>query len=315
LLVFFYRALGLVKVKEEYKMLFTLSLGFGTLLFTYSASFGNHILSALFVFWAFYCLLKINFGGVIKINKLVALCGLSMSLAVSTEVVQGSIFFVTCFVYLLMNKETRKYSLYYIWGALPVILLYLLFNLQVTGNIFPAYLNSGLYEYAGSYWLEPRGIDALRHNKLLYLFNILIGSHGIFLYSPILIFGAWGITKVIFDRKHILYNLALWIALTAGLILFSLTVFTNNYGGLEYGFRWFIICYACIFFFISTLMDNFLNKRFLFYFFVILFCSFLFAYIGFGAFWYGGTYSFFGEELFIPLFGKLEGFFSIFFRV
>ena len=310
LLVLFYRALRCFRISEYHGFLFTFSLGFGTLLFSYSTMFSNHVLSALLIFIAFYSVLKIELGANIKIY--IFLAGLFSSFALATEILQGLIFLIVLFVYFLIKKETRKYIYFYILGALPAIIFYCLYNLQVTGNIFPAYLNKKLYIYPGSYWVNPVGIDALSHNKLFYLFNILFGTHGIFLYSPILVFGAWGLIKTARNKKSILYKPAWLILISLILIIVSLTLVTNNYGGASYGFRWFIICFPCLFFFNVALINNFKNKCFTIWYLITLIFSVFFAYLAFAVIWPWNKFSFLGQEIYFPLLDQLGGLFFYF---
>lgn len=310
LLTLFYKLLGWFKIDEKYKILFTFSLGFATLLFPYSSGFSNHPISALLVFLSFYYLLRINPVLKYGINpalkkRFIFLSGLFASLAVATEFFQGLIFATTSFIYLLLNKESRKIFYYYILGILPIALLYIIYNLQVTGNILPPYLNLTLYQYPDSYWLKPAGVDAFNHPKLLYLFNILVGSQGIFLYSPILLFGVWGLIKTVLDKKNVLKKEAILILSTLIIIIAFLVIATSNYSGASYGFRWFIICYPCLFFFVIALANNIQNKRFAFYFFLILFLSFLFAYMGLLTIYIDPIYNWFGIKIYFPLLDKI----------
>jgi hypothetical protein len=306
ILFFFYRTMGWFKIDTAKKLLFTLSLGFGTLLFTYSVNFSNHILSALLTFLSFITILKIELGETSK--KYIALVGFLTSLIFINEVLQGLIISITFFIYLLLKDSTRKYFYLYILASLPAIIFYIFYNLQITGNVFPAYLNEKLYHYPGGYWMNPNGIDALSHSKPVYFFNLIFGTHGILVYSPILFFGAWGLIKTIKDKRSVLRNPAILVATTCLLILITLTFLTNNYGGSSYGFRWFILCYPMLFFFVIALSGKLTHKLFARTYITVLLFSIFFAYIGFIIIFPWYDFTFLGHLIYFPLLDQLGGF-------
>src|SRR5690606_4348403 len=72
-------------------------------------------------------------------------------------------------------------------------------NYLALGTFTPAYsefgVSGGLYDYPGSYWLEPGGMDALDERKHIYLMHLLIGHHGFFLLTPILLVSLIGLGR------------------------------------------------------------------------------------------------------------------------
>lgn len=256
LLVYFYKSLNYFKIEKIHKIILTFALGFSTLLFPYSTSLFNHTPAALFVFLSFYYLLK-TANEEKNQQKLYALSGLFLSLAIVTETVQSGIFFFTFLIFIILNKKRRANILWFLLGALPVGLLYMTYNLHTTGSILPPYFDMDrLYKFPGSYWSNPTEADAFSHNKFLYFFNIIIGAQGIFLYTPILIFGFWGMFKAIKNKIDGWQKPAWLILITSISIILFLTFTTNNYGGKSYGFRWFIIVYPCVLFFTPLLFEN-----------------------------------------------------------
>jgi 4-amino-4-deoxy-L-arabinose transferase-like glycosyltransferase len=279
IMLFFYKSMKWFSIEEKYKLLITPIVGFGTLLFTYSVIFHNHVMSACFIFLAFYQLLKIKFDEAKNINYI--LCGFFLSLAIITEVIQSSIFLICFFIYLFIDKKTRKKIIYFVLGALPVGIFYIFYNLNTNGTMFPPYLNwEKLYEYEGSYWLNPQDSDSLGHNKLFYLFNMLFGIQGIFLYTPVLVFGFWGMIRAIKEKKDKISSLAKLILISCITILIVLLLKTDNYGGASYGLRWFVICIPCVMFFIPNLIDKFKNKKFLGVFMIVSVVSFIISFVG-----------------------------------
>lgn len=134
--------------------------------------------------------------------------------------------------------------------ALPAMLLpiaaYLHIQNEVFGSMLPTYALKDWYEFPGSYWLTPVGLDRASDPKPLYAFNLLIGHTGILVLTPVLLLGWIGMVRSagLRDRwqtqlppQRLLGLLAL--AVTTIVVLFYV-VRTNDYGGATAGPRWFI---------------------------------------------------------------------------
>jgi hypothetical protein len=105
-----------------------------------------------------------------------------------------------------------------------------------TGGFLPYYLyfKTDYYRYEGSYWLTPRGIDAANEPKWFYLFNLLLGHHGVFSLTPVFLIAFFGMLQ----RKPPMEAIQrLGLFLSVGLLIFY-TFKTNNYGGVCQGARW-----------------------------------------------------------------------------
>jgi hypothetical protein len=97
------------------------------------------------------------------------------------------------------------------------------------------------YEYAGSYWNNPQGIDRGEKSRLAYLLNSLVGHHGIFSLSPVWLLAFWGAICSLRVRRHELWPLACGaLLLTVVCLGFYVARPLNdrNYGGISCGFRW-----------------------------------------------------------------------------
>lgn len=300
LLAYFYKSLKYFKIDKIHKIILTFTLGFGTLLFPYSTSLFNHTPAALFIFLSFYYLLKTEHEE--NNRAFYALSGIFLSLAIVTETIQAGIFFIAFLIFIALDKKRRPRIFWFLLGSLPVGLLYAIYNLHTTGSILPAYFNSDrLYRFPGSYWTNPEKTDAFAHNKLLYFLNIIIGAQGIFLYTPILIFGFWGMIKAIKNKINSWQKPAWLIFLTSAFIILFLTFTTNNYGGASYGFRWFIIAYPCILFFTPLLFENNKNNKIIGWFLFIFFISFLISFIGLPNGWSINISQINGANMYFPL--------------
>ena len=104
---------------------------------------------------------------------------------------------------------------------------------------------SNWYDYPGSYWLTTNGrkskVDQGQPSRLLYLFHILFGHHGIFSLTPIWILGFAGLPVLVFSNRLKIR----WIGV-AGILLTVVVVgfyvmrpeVDRNYGGVTSGLRW-----------------------------------------------------------------------------
>lgn len=93
-----------------------------------------------------------------------------------------------------------------------------------------------------SYWRNPNNpLDLGEASTPHYLFHSLIGHHGLFSLTPILIFGFAGMFVMLFHKQNDQRNFAIAITLTSlaclAFYLFFLDVRQRNYGGTTVAFR------------------------------------------------------------------------------
>lgn len=93
-----------------------------------------------------------------------------------------------------------------------------------------------------SYWRNPNNpLDLGEASTPHYLFHSLIGHHGLFSLTPILIFGFAGMLVMLFHKQNDQRNFAIAITLTSlaclAFYLFFLDVRQRNYGGTTVAFR------------------------------------------------------------------------------
>lgn len=203
----------------------------GTYLTTYSVTLNNHTIGAFAYFMTIYCLCRIIYDGQTH-NKYFLATGLFASWTVCNELPAGLMGLIV-FVW-LYRKHPSQTLKYFIPPALAVLGMFLFTIYLATDSFIPYYLKSGLYRYEGSYWNEPKGIDGNGDSRLFYLFNLVVGHHGLFSLTPILLVGFIGLLK---DEKwRGLHTLTL--TLTAAVLAF-LTIFKSpDYGGWCHGPRW-----------------------------------------------------------------------------
>jgi hypothetical protein len=118
-----------------------------------------------------------------------------------------------------------------------------------TKNFIPAYLQKDLYEKDASgepsYWArkDKSGIDALNDHPEplgIYAMHSLVGHHGIFSLSPILVFALIGMGRSFSIARAIPLVMTLIVmAVSVAVFAFYLLVSDQrNYGGFCHGLRW-----------------------------------------------------------------------------
>ncbi|HOH42101.1 MAG TPA: hypothetical protein PLZ53_03225 [Candidatus Hydrogenedentes bacterium] len=140
---------------------------------------------------------------------------------------------------LLLQRFPKQSVLWAGAGALPLLLLHFALMVVITGNPLPVQTQTSMYTFRNSYWRNPIGVDGLNEFWFVYLFHMTFGRFGVFLLFPITLLAFPGVYKKIREPQNLL-SLPYFALLTAFLVLSVYYVlFTNNYGGAAYGFRWY----------------------------------------------------------------------------
>ncbi|MEL6341013.1 MAG: hypothetical protein AAFQ65_13985 [Myxococcota bacterium] len=214
------------------RAIFMIALSFGCLPFGYAVTLNNHTPTAVFVF-LMWMLTQRLLSSAPSRDSLLAFCiGILGGLAVSYELTSG--IFTPAFAGVLMTKK-RRYGPLLVLGAVVATLPMFLGYWAMSGSVVPFYLRPELYDYPGSFWLDPQGTDAITEPKWLYAFNALFGHHGMFSLSPILALGVLGLIWRSRDGDW----LSLAILIGASIVVLYIISTTHNYGGRSLGMRWF----------------------------------------------------------------------------
>ncbi len=218
------------QVKHRYLALLVLAVL--SLWTVYLGRFTNHIIAASSLFAAFYFYLLKPQGG----RRYVWWSGLLASAAVTFEL---STIVWWALLGVMWYKSYRDKVWFYIGASLPMFVFHLVLTYLSSGSLLPVYLRKYLYNYPGSYWLDPQGIDAANQPIWLYLFNITLGTHGLFFYSPIYLFSIKGIWLGWKNKKLKLAAILSSIGIVLFILYYGFT--TTNFGGVAYGMRWFVV--------------------------------------------------------------------------
>ena len=205
---------------------------FGTYLTSYSVTLNNHTQAAWAAFFALYCLIRIEYEGQTQ-RRYFFLGGLSAAWAVANEM--PAALFAAAVLGILLRSHWRRALLYFCPPCAAMGAAFLYTTYLATGSLIPYTFNPdpSLGIYPGSLWINTRGIDALHEPKLVYVFHMLLGHHGIFSLTPVFAFSLYGA----FLKSRLRRINQIGLALTLYLFV-SYAFRTANYGGGCLGIRW-----------------------------------------------------------------------------
>lgn len=213
--------------------------GSATLAFPFATVLINHVPAAALLLGAVYLLTRARLEA-----RGTPAAGAGALLAVAFGIDTSFVIFILVAPLALGRASARTY-LAYVAGTLPVLAVIAASDLALSGNIRPPDTNAPLFDWPGSEFAQGYIIGSLTPRPLgsvlLYGFNMLAGIRGLFLYSPILIFGLYALVRRLraspADPHRSLY---LFIAAATTLYVASAIVATTDYGGYAYGMRRFV---------------------------------------------------------------------------
>lgn len=232
-----------------------ITMGLGTLVTGYLVTLNNHVIAATAGFIAAYHVWRIVQEEKTEWWRFL-LVGLATGWTAANEL-PAALFVIVVLAFCLWANWLRT-----IVGVLPPILLmaaaFLYTNQQAVGdpkdpwkvtNFIPVYLQKDLYQKDAdgqpSYWArkDKSGIDALNDHPepyWLYVVHSVVGHHGVFSLSPILLVATLGLFGVLAagttaGRLFAATFVFLLVAIS-GFYLFVTD--QRNYGGFCHGLRW-----------------------------------------------------------------------------
>lgn len=267
------------KVNIFVSLILSSLLVFSTLLLPYSQYLTNHILTALFTFAIFALFFFVKIKGLIKD----ILLGLLLSLLLAAEP-QFFAIFALCLCPLIIEefrKDFRRY-LCLLLGFFPISFAHFLLNYLAFGVLYPVQLNMPrFFGYEGSHLYNisnPLDINVYKSPFIILVFNNLLGTHGVFLYMPMLFF------FFLYKNKKSLGWMFVMLLLVVSVIAYS--IFSPNFGGWSYGNRRLIPLIPLIYYYAVLAICETKKKLLRVLFIVLLVVSIFFSYIGFKNTWF-----------------------------
>jgi 4-amino-4-deoxy-L-arabinose transferase-like glycosyltransferase len=251
MLALFYRVIGFFELGNLAALLLTASLGLATQIFPYSTVFNSHVPAAACLLAGFYSLLRARDSH--NVRRWLFAAGLLTALALTLELATG-LFFAAFFAYTVWAHRQRAWP-YLLGGLLPIALMVFL-DYQLVGNPLPPYLYTAGYNYPGSRFPMTIAGNRSPDNVIVYGFRLLLGDHGLFALSPVLLWAVVALVQTWRERGRMeegapcLGWAAVLIGLASGLFALYYILFTDNFGGDAYGPRWFTAFIPLLFFFV-----------------------------------------------------------------
>ena len=224
---------------DQWADLVTIVAGSATMILPYSLLFNNHIASGALLILGLYYLLYSR-----KTDKprYALYSGLFVSLAGSIDI---NCFLFIPFALILSSKTSIRSGLIFALSCTLIVSLYLLLNLQTSGNWMPPAVNEPLWNYPGSAFSKENLSGLAKHKDIgsvfFYSFHMLIGNRGLISHSPILLFSALGIFTAYRKNIKLQYqSIYVYMLLAVGLYIGIYLIWTTNYSGWAFGARWFV---------------------------------------------------------------------------
>jgi hypothetical protein len=246
---------------SDWARLFVVTAGaFGTLVTPFVITFNNHSVAVVTTMVTLAAALRIWSGP--APGWLYALAGFSAGFTACNELPALALA-AGLFLVLLVRSPGKTLLLYVPAALLPAAAL-LGTNYAALGQFRPAYSEFGgpWYQYEGSHWREVpgvvrRGIDFAKNteSRATYAFHLLLGHHGLFSLTPILLLTGLGLALRLLpprrppperpfasgesppDRGLPWFLFPATLALSVVVVGFYL-VKSDNYGGWSAGPRW-----------------------------------------------------------------------------
>ena len=241
-LILFARLLDRYAASDWAWMASLFAAGWGTLLITFDQTLNNHTVAAYSAFFALYNALRIWDDDRTSGWRFAA-TGFWGAFCACNEL--PAALFGVLLVLWMMFRSPRKTLLCFLPAALVPILAFLVTQYAAMGQFTPVYEEFGTkaYTYEGSYWNDPLEFDYFNkypETKSVYLMHMLVGHHGIFSLSPILVFSVLGMFfSMRSDARGMRGAAWLSLVLTVAMVAFyDWNPKARNYGGSTQGLRW-----------------------------------------------------------------------------
>jgi len=214
--------------------------GFATLAFPFATSMINHVPAAAVLMCALVALSHSRMHGSIGGT---ATAGFAFAAAIGIDT-SYVIFFVLAPI--VLGRARIGVYLAYAVGALPIFAGLAIANMAFSGHVQPPDTNAALFDWPGSLFANGHIAGTIAHRSLgdfvTYGFGLIFGSHGLFLYSPILVVGTYALVVALRSRatSSELRSMLIFVAISVPAYVTSAIVGTIDFGGYSYGTRTFV---------------------------------------------------------------------------
>lgn len=216
---------------------------FATFLLPFQITLNNHTIAACFLVFGVYPLLRRSEGEPFTASSLLW-AGWWLGWMVCNEL--PSLAFAGLVGFFVWYRQPTKAMLTFVPGMLLPVASLVYTNYLAIGQWQPAYAQFGTvwYNYPGSPWLNPTGIDGGEKTIGLYLLHQLIGHHGIFSLTPLFLLSlvgfVWAWPKGQLEPASLrLVTRGTFVVFVVVFCFYLTKTESYNYGGWTSGLRWF----------------------------------------------------------------------------
>lgn len=214
----------------------------GTYLFAFDQTLNNHTVAAASAFLAFYALTRILADGQSD-WRYYACAGFFAAFTACNEI-PAALFGLLTFL-VVLARDPRKTFLGFVPAAIVPLAAFFVTQFLAFKQFTPVYEEFGTrsYNFEGSYWNTPLEFDYFNvapEPRLVYLFHMTLGHHGLISLTPIVLLGLWGAIRLLGEPGRRFRTLAaLSLVLTIAMLAFyTWNPKARNYGGSTQGLRW-----------------------------------------------------------------------------
>ncbi|MEO8276896.1 MAG: hypothetical protein ABI639_11805 [Thermoanaerobaculia bacterium] len=250
----FYRSIDRwVGLERRWRILLTLALAAGTLLFTFSTTLNNHTPAAALLFAA----------AIAAIDGEGGRCGTFVGLAAAIDLLPG-LGFLPVFGWILLRSERRFALRRFVVAVAGCLVVAVLANLATHGSPLPVKLVPGAIDLSAQ--AGPAAGGVVLPQSPFYALEILAGSHGLLTVSPVLLFGLWGLIVACRRSDGLagparsgggeelpaalhLRSIARAVAIGMALQFVGHALLAGSYGGWSYGYRYLLPMQPLLLFF------------------------------------------------------------------
>lgn len=233
----------------------------GSLFLSYAGTINHHVLPALLILIAFFCL-GMHKGARQVSPVSAAMAGFACSLATMIDCGPGFFFSIAFGVYVLIRQRSIKCAAAFCAAGLLPLAAHSLYQVPAFGTVLPAQFVKTSRDYPFSYWSNRLGPDTWAISRSRYWLLTLFSMRGLFVLSPVLLIGAAALLDDLRGASHACRRVAAdeedegaespgdargrqWAAavcLGAMAMVFAYVSFRapTNFGGHSFGMRYYI---------------------------------------------------------------------------
>jgi len=245
-LALFYRSTAWFGLSNAWALILTGVLGFGTLFLPYSLVLNNHVPTAACLFLGLYALIRSRAGAA---SSWLALAGFITSLGCALDF-NAAPFLILMFGVAVFYYRLRAWP--FVLGGIWPVLLTVALDVWMLGSILPPQLFPQGYSYPGSTLYATPGGTHSSPDVLQYTFRMLVGDHGVFAFTPVLLWVIVAVVLVIRQRQHWAWLESVAVGVASLFVTVYILLSTDNFGGEAFGSRWFVAMTPVLFFFAAA---------------------------------------------------------------